>query len=445
MSTIRFYVYIVFISAQIFIRADMLAAQRLSADLVYADSGEAVPGYKGLSGTHEISQNTLKKRKVSVLARTNSGKSKSVSFFYNGIRRYQVENRAPYTLFGNTPDGTLAGKILEPGTHVLRVAAHTKKNAKGKVVARKRILLKVVPEQGPPASDPLPPETTPDLPKIPTPERPMWYILDKVDGGVNYSLLNRSEVHGLSIRIRWASLNPRPGVYDFTPLRKLIERARSVDKLWTLRVMAGVSAPKWIDAPYFSYNEGGQKRSFPLPWNAEHKRQFDALIYELGKSFNRDAALQMVHVSGFDQSAEMHYQKALESHPDYSIAKMAAAWNGRIDTTAAAFPNKLINLNHSPEPFSAKVLAHARTLGFRRMLFQMNALKASTNTSWAGYTRLRDLHREGAAVGFQFVGPSANQTRFGGSFESAVTKGAQAGARFYEVYQGDVAKIKALR
>lgn len=273
------------------------------------------------------------------------------------------------------------------------------------------------------------------LPPVAVPSRsePWWLLLDKVDGGVQYSHLDKPNVDGLSIRIRWSTIEPRNGVYDFDLIDKLAGQAKRRGKIWTLRIMAGTSSPTWIDCP----THGNGAGAFPLPWCDELTAAFDRLMMTLGAEFGDDPLLVMIHVPGFNKSAEMH----MPNSRDWPADQMAEAWEHRIDATAAAFPRQLICLNHSPEKWSAAVIQWHERLGKERACFQMNALKATTKTTWTGYTTLEKLDNAGWPIGFQFVGPSTNTARFGGSLQQAIGKGTSAGARWYEFYQPDAGRI----
>ena len=74
---------------------------------------------------------------------------------------------------------------------------------------------------------------------------------------------------------------------------------------------------------------------------------------------------------------------------------------------------------------------------------QMNALKASTNTNWKGFYRIVDAKLMGFTTGWQFVGPSTNKDRFGGTFEEAVAKGRLAEPSYWEFYAPDLDKVVA--
>jgi hypothetical protein len=299
-------------------------------------------------------------------------------------------------------------------------------------------------EEPTPAPDPDPePDPDPDPPisvpfEVWTSANPAHLLLDKVNGGVNYSLLDNPKVDGLSLRIRWSTVQPNRNRFDFDLIDRLSQHARQRGKVWTLRIMAGTNSPNWLDCPTYSDGDG----TFPLPWCPELKSEFDRLMLALGREYADDPLLVMVHVPGFDESAEMHMPKGR----DWPTNEMIEAWDHRINVTAAAFPRQLICLNHSPEDWSGATRQWMMTLGKARACFQMNALKASTNTNWFGYTILDLLDQDGWNVGFQFVGPSQGAdgrpvSRFGGPFSEGYQKGQNAGSRWYEFYQPDTGDL----
>jgi hypothetical protein len=74
----------------------------------------------------------------------------------------------------------------------------------------------------------------------------------------------------------------------------------------------------------------------------------------------------------------------------------------------------------------------------------MNSLKASTKTGWIGYRRIVQARQAGWTTGWQFIGPSVNRRRFGGSFLEAVEKGRAADPAYWEFYAPDINQIQGV-
>lgn len=257
--------------------------------------------------------------------------------------------------------------------------------------------------------------------------REEWYLLQKVDGPHPRSL--DPQLAGVSVRVSWRALEPRRDGYDFSYLDELLSWAGNHDARVTLRVMAGTLAP--------AHSYKTQTAGIPTPWEGYHQQRFRALMTALANRYWRATNLGLVHVPGFWESAEFHVPAQIRND-----SYMAESFIERLRAVAQAFAGPRIALNHSPEPFSQKVINYARTNYPTRIAFQMNALKADTNTSWPGYTVIRDLGLAGEHIGWQFVGPSTNEDRFGGTFEQAVELGRAGNPKYWEVYGPDVGKIR---
>jgi len=255
-----------------------------------------------------------------------------------------------------------------------------------------------------------------------------WYLLNRVDGEVPPEARD-PKIDGLSIRVSWSSLEPNDDDFRWQYLDSMFEWAKRYDKLLMLRVMTGPLSP--------THGFTDSVEGIPAPWDQRLTREYAKLISALGKRYAGENTLRVVHVSGFWRSAEFHVPRGVAGDQ-----RMVGAFKRRILATAAAFPNQLIALNHSPEPFSEAVVNWTLDKLGSRACIQMNALKASTNTRWIGYSRIRELGQSGCAcVGWQFVGPSSNSARFGGSFDEAVNLGRAGNPTYWEVYRKDVRQI----
>ncbi len=254
-----------------------------------------------------------------------------------------------------------------------------------------------------------------------------WFLLQKVDGDAPQAALKSQAVDGVSIRVNWRSLEPRDDQWDWKYLDRQVQNAQRNGKQVMLRVMAGV------DSPSHSYRS--KTSEIPTPWDPHHVAEFDEMISELGRRY-AGPIVEVVHVPGFWNSAEMHLPKGF-GHDQ----QMADAWIARIASVKRAFPDQLIALNHTPESFSEAVLAQYGQLTGGRGAVQMNSLKASTAVNWKGFTRILAAKKQGFSVGWQFVGPSANRARFGGDFEQAVKKGRMTEPSYWEFYEPDLDKV----
>ena len=254
-----------------------------------------------------------------------------------------------------------------------------------------------------------------------------WYVLMGVDSNPPAAALD-PKIAGISVRVSWSQIEPEDDQWDWSYLDQVFDWAEYQDKLVMLRVMAGTLAPA------HSYDK--QVANIPTPWEPRHQAEYAELMQVLAARYGLRSELRLVHVSGFWNSAEFHVPRKIEDDP-----RMADAFIERLKATAYAFPAQRISLNHSPESFSQAVISAAQQLFPNQITFQMNALKADINTSWPGYTTIRDLGLEGWDIGWQFVGPSINDKRFGGPFQQAVDIGRLGNPKYWEIYAPDVPLI----
>lgn len=258
-----------------------------------------------------------------------------------------------------------------------------------------------------------------------------WYLLQKVDRDAPRSILQNDDIDGVSIRVNWRSLEPRDDQWDWSYLDRQVQNAERFKKRVMLRVMAGVNSP--------AHSFRSTTMEIPTPWDPHHVAEFDELMSQLGRRYSRPS-VEVIHIPGFWHSAEMHLPKGFGN--DH---RMIDAWVSRISSVGRAFPGKVIALNHSPESFSEPVLAQFQRIAAGRGAVQMNALKASTAVDWRGFERILDAKKQGFQVGWQFVGPSTNRARFGGSLEEAVAKGRLTEPSYWEFYQPDVAQVVKIK
>ena len=257
---------------------------------------------------------------------------------------------------------------------------------------------------------------------------PIVYQLQPVDR--DQSLAEGAE--GLSVRVRWKTVEPELGQYDFSFLDRQQKRAHEAGIVWRLRVMAGWSCPAHSYRYAITDTSRGQTLTLPVPWQTMQKQRHRELQRVLGERYGDDPSLRHVDVPGFWRSAEMHIPRAFQQHKEWSDERMAHAYIVRINHMVRFWPKQVVVLNHSPEGrWGDMVRAHAVKKGIGG---QMNSLKAGTNTRWNGYTIVRDWP---GPRGWQTVGPSSNKDRFGGTIEKALEKGGR-DCQWYEIYRGDV-------
>ncbi len=100
-----------------------------SLKLIDADSGVILGD---LTDGQVIDARPFPNRRLAVVATTSgSGKVGSVRFDFDGVKRFKIENAAPYSLFGDTSRGKPRGRVLKGGKHTLTVRAYAQSGAAG--------------------------------------------------------------------------------------------------------------------------------------------------------------------------------------------------------------------------------------------------------------------------------------------------------------------------
>lgn len=254
--------------------------------------------------------------------------------------------------------------------------------------------------------------------------------------------LKRPTVAGLTIRVPWSVLNPRPGIYNFTEIdQNLAQAQRCGNKPVKLIVQTGRggASPSWFG--------GLSHQGAPLPWSLEMLTAYDTLMQELGRKYRY--RFYAVHITGPTYpSAEMHPAPSLERVRGYSDAKMVDAWSTAAQSVANAFPGSAVALSISVQQPAGRYVDAAinkiRTNVGSRLILQHNALKANTNVTAPHHRLLLKYRTLGVRIGFEMACSATNEpSRFGSrDVMQGVKLGREAGAEFIDVYPPD---LKGLR
>lgn len=270
------------------------------------------------------------------------------------------------------------------------------------------------------------------------------FVMEAVHrANVRSGILSSPQLAGIHLRDEWALAEPQPGSFNFAWLDGELARAKSFGKQATLGIYAGNNSPAWLHAPMV----GGA----PLPWDSKTDAAFYAMVAQLGLHYSAERAIAAVHMTSpaTDASMEMYLAAGVKNRSDYSDQKIIDVWERSIDAYGSAFPNTALVLDLAMVPDSRGAVTRAvdeyarATLGDRFNAIVCN-LKASTNLDAKHIRELERLHSEGVRIGFEMVGPSSDQQRFGGSFTSALALGRQLGGSWFQVYQGDVSKLPSV-
>lgn len=262
------------------------------------------------------------------------------------------------------------------------------------------------------------------------------------------ALLERPELAGPSIRVRWSDIEPKAGEMPLYGIRNVISAARKRDKTVMLRVLAGQYTPGWVlermpelDVFYYADEEGPQR--MPVPWSAVYLAALNMLIVNLATALRYEAALEIVAVTGGGAGGEPHLpakdERNLWEAYGYTASKMMTAWATIQANFAAAFGNRVLLTQALATP----------TVGFGTPLAVLDAI-ANGAAAHHFAAQINFLDGESGAgevfaawdkypgvLGFQTKCP-ANSPRFKGTLRQAFQIALNHGAHFGEIYPGDV-------
>lgn len=115
-------------------------------------------------------------------------------------------------------------------------------------------------------------------------------------------------LRGVLIRANWSTLEPSPGVFDFSSLTPQITNVESYGLPWSLAVSGGgVGSPAWLTnptgsgglgAPYVNYTfQGVPGYKLPLFWNSIVQTRLQQLASALAAQYNGNPSLKLVYVT----------------------------------------------------------------------------------------------------------------------------------------------------
>jgi hypothetical protein len=122
-------------------------------------------------------------------------------------------------------------------------------------------------------------------------------------GVMQPSIYTNPELRGVLIRARWSSLEPTPGVFDFSQLNTQVKAAKENGVHWSLAVAGGsVQSPAWLidqlNAPYIDTTFRGKNGyRLPLYWDPIVQERLSILAERLAAQYQHDDHLALVYVT----------------------------------------------------------------------------------------------------------------------------------------------------
>lgn len=196
------------------------------------------------------------------------------------------------------------------------------------------------------------------------------YSLSDNDGWLSDTSLASPRVDGVSLRVRWSTLEPQRGSYDWTMLDDHFARAEAAGKRVSLCISAGVSTPNWVfadGAVEFTFRDGNETVRIPVPWDPVYLDRWKALIAAAGRRYSSREALVQVKVTGIQhKSAEaglpfddpdvnnwLDVRDAGGARDGYTRAKVRGAWQQLMRAFSDSFPFQKVTIALGPNHFPA--------------------------------------------------------------------------------------------
>lgn len=212
------------------------------------------------------------------------------------------------------------------------------------------------------------------------------------------------KVKHITIRDRWWRLHPARGRFDFGYLEAQILRCRKFGKPYVIGVMTGADcAPSWLGGQISARLADNKVHKFVAPWSADLAPNYEALQIEIDRRFASDPLFCQTWCTGPTvPSQEMHTNR-LETHRDFTAAKMRHAWWAAIDTMASLFAAQTVVVSVSGQgavlPYLRDVTDRAARVLGDRAAFQFNSLGPQTSETSHHVQELKYWDAKGYRVG----------------------------------------------
>jgi len=270
------------------------------------------------------------------------------------------------------------------------------------------------------------------------------YDLNGMEEDFRPAVLEAPIIRGLSPRVKWSTVEPAEGRYNWSYLDGVFQLAAKYNKKIILRVHPGVFTPEWVyQAGAQRLQQPGRSVSMPAPWDPVYLTKWTNFVKVLGSHYGSHPSLYIVAVAGPTMgSVEFHLlgPKPAWERAGYTPAKVLDAWKACIDAFAQAFPNKAVALNITfqilgNQELPRQIISYGLDTYGRRVFLQGNWL--SVDTPAQRLSIMRDYSKK-TTVGFQMLGTSERMKGLRKAIENALV----GGASYLEIYQSDLIKAK---
>lgn len=121
--------------------------------LIDADTNLPINGYENMTGTVSLNLADLPTRRLAIRANTPRGFAGSVSWAFDGVSTFAVDNAAPFSLHGDT-SGDFQSWTPSTGTHTLTATTHELDNGQGRTGNSLSLTINVTDRQSEPDPEP---------------------------------------------------------------------------------------------------------------------------------------------------------------------------------------------------------------------------------------------------------------------------------------------------
>lgn len=288
-------------------------------------------------------------------------------------------------------------------------------------------------------------------------------------------VLANPRVDGVALRHGWDQIEKADGKYDWSYLDRQVAAAVKARKKVSLSVSAGNATPDWVyaaGAKSFTFKEGKAAHQIPVPWDPVFLAKWQRFIRALGGRYADQSAVVLVKITGINSTTPETMLPA--DPPDlknwvkagYTQRKVEDAWVKMADAFAKSFPQSRVALVVVAQglpaiddqgkpvpgvPAKVAVIDDLIERGSSRLGNQLAVENHALSDYWVspqvqgvakkhvtGYQLLWFLtgDESGRIIGRKAAfGPEAVLKR-------VLARGADAGARYVEVYQRDVLNPK---
>ncbi len=173
-----------------------------------------------------------------------------------------------------------------------------------------------------------------------------------VGPGVSTVVLQHPQDKYQLITIKWADIEPSPGIFNFTNLQSQINTLTSYNKKYALAIASGgIGSPSWLidtyNVPYIDYVfQGTIPARLPLWWDTVVQQRISLMVTALANQFANDTSLALVYVTQMTANGNEGHLNGISMTTMYSNGFTPTNWINAAKQTVYyytnSFPNKAI-------------------------------------------------------------------------------------------------------